>query len=74
MSWTRNRKYIDLLTEFPPWEECEDYYDLCDHVASLCREHHVCMDNEGFLLDVDLDARVKELLEFAKLRSEKEEL
>ena len=73
MSWTRNRKYLDLLTEFPPFEECEDYYDFCDHVASLCREHHVCMDNDRFFLDVGLYTRVNALLEFAKLRSEKEE-
>ena len=63
MSWTRNRKYIELLTKFPPSEECEDYYDFYDHVTILCKEHGVCLDDEGYLLDVDLDTRVKALLE-----------
>ena len=65
MSWTRNRKYIELLTKFPPFEECEDYYDFYDHVSSLCKEHKVCVDEEGYLLDVDLDTKVKALLEVA---------
>ena len=63
MSWTRNRKYIELLNKFPPFEECEDYYDFYDHVSSLCKEHNVCVDKDGYLLDVDLDTRVKALLE-----------
>ena len=66
MIWTRNRKYIELLTKFPPWEECEDYYDFCDHVASLCKEHHVCLDDKGSLLDISIDAKVSALLEFAR--------
>ncbi len=65
MSWTRNRKYIELLTKFPPFEECEDYYDFYDHVTILCKEHGVCLDDEGYLLDVDLDTKVKALLEVA---------
>lgn len=63
MSWTRNRKYLELLTYFPPFEECEDYYDFYDHVTILCKEHKVCLDEEGYLLDVDLDTKVKALLE-----------
>ena len=63
MSWTRNRKYIELLTKFPSFDECEDYYDFYDHVTILCKEHGVCLDEEGYLLDVDLDTKVKALLE-----------
>lgn len=63
MSWTKNKQYIALLIEFPPFEECEDYYDFCDHVASLCKVHGVCIDDEGYLLDVDLAIKVKALLE-----------
>ena len=62
MSWTRNRKYLDLLDNFPPFEECEDYYDFYDHVVWLCKDHKVCLDDEGNLLDVDLDVMVKALL------------
>jgi hypothetical protein len=51
------------LTKFPPFDECEDYYDFYDHVTILCKEHGVCLDDEGYLLDVDLDTRVKALLE-----------
>ena len=65
MSWTRNRKYLELLTKFPPFEECEDYYDFCDHVNYLCKEHKVCVDKEGYLLDVDLAMKVNALLEAA---------
>ena len=63
MIWTKNKQYLALLIKFPPFEECEDYYDFYDHVTNLCKEYGVCLDDEGYLLDVDLDTKVKALLE-----------
>ena len=62
MSWTRNRKYLDLLEKYPPFEECEDYYDFYDHVMALCKDHGIRLDEDSELFDADIGVLVKVLL------------
>ncbi|MDD3998055.1 MAG: hypothetical protein PHH86_10140 [Sphaerochaetaceae bacterium] len=61
----RTKQRTEVLKRFPPFAEIEDYYDFYDHVEFLCKEHKVCLDEDGDLLDVDLDEMVETLLKEA---------
>lgn len=62
MSDWQTRENLDLLEKYPPFEECEDWYDFYDHVIALCKDHGICLDEDGELFDADIDVLVKALL------------
>lgn len=61
----RTKRRTEVLKKYPPFAEIEDYYDFYDHVEYLCKEHKACLDEDGDLLDVDLDEMVEALLKEA---------
>jgi hypothetical protein len=58
----QTQEYFDLIDKYPPFDECEDYYDFCDHVLALCKDHRIRLDEDSELFDADIDVLVRVLL------------
>jgi len=56
------KEYLELLEKYPPFDQCEDWYDFYDHVLAVCKDLKVCLDEDGEILEMDFEDIVKALL------------
>lgn len=67
----QTQEYFDLIDKYPPFDECEDWYDFYDHVIAVCKDLRVCLDEDGEILEMDFDDIVKALIALPDKKEEK---
>lgn len=68
----QTQEYFDLIDKYPPFDECDDWYDFYDHVIAVCKDLKVCLDEDGEILEMDFDDIVKALIALPDKKEDKQ--